>query len=185
VLARSLRDDLDVAIRKEAAWSLGKLKDEGAVPHLLAALTDTGEVRRLAAGALGELGENIRTPDLQERSLNALIDLLVDPYLPGDAEISVMGMAAFALGEIGDRQAVSALIKAVDSPSGHLRMLATRALGKIGDPAAVPALIACLEDTFSPGWSEERVCDIAAAGLSDINTAEAQAALERWSTRLE
>jgi HEAT repeat protein len=62
-----------------------------------------------------------------------------------------MGIAMFvggvwALGAIGDRQAVPPLIQALGDGNSDVRAAACRALGQIGDPQALPHLIQALED---------------------------------------
>ena len=55
--------------------------------------------------------------------------------------------AAGALGELGDRRAVPALIEALgDRYKDEAFRAATRALGDIGDREAVPALVRVLEE---------------------------------------
>lgn len=49
--------------------------------------------------------------------------------------------SASALGEIGDRAAVPALIDALYHDSEMFRDLAANAFAKIGDPSALPALV--------------------------------------------
>jgi hypothetical protein len=53
--------------------------------------------------------------------------------------------ARLQLEEIGPR-AVPVLLKALRSPSEHVRWEAAKALGKISDPRAAPALVTTLED---------------------------------------
>lgn len=52
--------------------------------------------------------------------------------------------AAEALGEVGDETAVEPLVRALQLPDVHLRVLVAHALGRIGDKAAVEPLIAAL-----------------------------------------
>jgi phycocyanobilin lyase alpha subunit len=53
--------------------------------------------------------------------------------------------AATALGKLGDRQAVSALIKCLQCPDYYVRESAAQALEMLGDTTASPALIKLLE----------------------------------------
>jgi len=57
------------------------------------------KVRRAAAGALGELGD--------QRTVNPLVKAL------GDCDVIVRSIAAEALGKLGDARAVEPLIKAL------------------------------------------------------------------------
>ena len=72
------------------------------------------------------------------------------PPLLDDADPSVVEMAAWALGERGERAAVPALPPWPRRASGHrdplCREAAVAALGAIGDPAACPRCSAALED---------------------------------------
>jgi hypothetical protein len=82
-----------------------------------------------AARALGRQGE----PALQP---------LLDALRNDDDEISAS--AAEALGYLGDKRAVDALIEALENP--EIRPFAVEALGRIGDPRAVPPLEALRDD---------------------------------------
>lgn len=53
--------------------------------------------------------------------------------------------AAKALGKLGDRQAVPALIKALDCEDYYVRESAAQALEQLQDPAAIPALLSKLD----------------------------------------
>ncbi len=53
--------------------------------------------------------------------------------------------AAEALGKLGDRAAVPALIQALQDESAYVKSYAASALGALGDPAAVPALTQMLQ----------------------------------------
>lgn len=56
----------DVFARVDAAFSLGKMRDRGAVPALIGALNDPEPmVRRSVIDALGEIGDNFATPHLK------------------------------------------------------------------------------------------------------------------------
>jgi HEAT repeats/PBS lyase HEAT-like repeat len=62
----------------------------------------------------------------------------------------VASSAAYALGEIRDKKAVPALIKALGNDRDHMRRIAAHALGKIGDRRAVMPLIDVLINTEQP-----------------------------------
>jgi len=55
--------------------------------------------------------------------------------------------AAEALGELGDRAAVPALILALTNKRQETRQASAEALGKLGDKKAVPALIRALKES--------------------------------------
>jgi HEAT repeat protein len=97
-LVSALQTDADPDTRMAAAHSLGLLGDHRAVDPLLAKLADRSEdpcVREFAAEALTGPGER--------RAVRALIAAL------GDPSVEVRFWAAFALGELGDPAALSAL----------------------------------------------------------------------------
>ena len=126
ILLSALRDG-DSRIRRSAAEALGALGDRQAVPALLSALHDEdGWTRITAAEALG-LGAD---PSLVRglRELNKRI----------------RRSAAEALGALGDRQAVPALLSALRDEDGGGGITAAQALGAIGDRQAVPALLGAL-----------------------------------------
>ena len=137
----ALGDPFD-AVRMSACVALGDLKAAEAVPALIELASgkippgkhsrlfvpeEVGEVRWMAAQALGRIGDR--------RAVEPLIQIL--PAAGGDLGLYV----AQALGELGDRRAVPALIEESrrrEEPG--LRGVA-EALGIIGDPQAVPALV--------------------------------------------
>lgn len=86
------------------------------------------EIRDLAVRGKGE-------------NVPALVELLTD------SDDRIRRAAAGALGEIGDRSAVPALLRLLsDRPHAETIREAARALVKIGDDAAIPDLIALLGD---------------------------------------
>jgi hypothetical protein len=65
----------------------------------------------------------------------------------GGADDVIRRNAAYALGRVGDRDAVEPLIAALVDPEIGVRREVARALGRIGDRDAVEPLIAALEDS--------------------------------------
>jgi HEAT repeat protein len=55
-------------------------------------------------------------------------------------DAGVRGMSAEALGYIGDRRAVRALVEALGDPAAEVRRWAAFACGELGDARALPAL---------------------------------------------
>ncbi len=88
-----------------------------------------------------------------------------------DTDSEIRFEAAEALGKLGDRIAVPALIEALKDKSGGVRFSAAEALGKLGDRTAVPALIETLKD------EKEDVCHLAAWALGKIGDSAAVPAL--------
>jgi HEAT repeat protein len=140
------------SVREAAAKALGEI-GAPAVPGLLAALGDAdADVRRMAAAALGEIGDAAAVPGL----LAAL----------RDANWYVSKAAEAALGEIGDAAAVPGLLAALGDADWYVRKAAAAALGQIGAPA-VPGLLAALRD------ADADVRRTAAAALRRIGDAAA------------
>jgi len=121
-LIQALKDE-DSVVRRIAAEALGKTGDKRAVERLIQALKDKDEywvVRERAAEVLDEMGWEPRDdtekvyylivkqewlPELGESAVEPLIQALKDKY----SEVGIR--AAEALGKIGDKRAVEAVIK--------------------------------------------------------------------------
>jgi len=88
--------------------------------------------------ALARLGAQATVPLLTA----AFDDVAEDPF--------VRGAAAFGLGVLGARQALPALINALDSPDEALQVGALGAIVRLNDPQAVPALTALLNSSTAP-----------------------------------
>jgi HEAT repeat protein len=130
--ARSGLHDADSSVRATALGALARLGALGD-DDLRASLADPAPaVRRRAC----ELAAG--------RPAVAITDLL------GDADPSVVEMAAWSAGERGQRTAVGVLTELASLSSGHrdplCREAAVAALGAIGDPAGLPAVLAALDD---------------------------------------
>lgn len=86
-----------------------------------------------------------RTPNVdkmkKQRDLPGLLDALLyhDAGDPGRGE-AVRAAAAQALGALGDKRAVEALVAALDEPSCKIKRAVASALGDLGDPRAFDAL---------------------------------------------
>lgn len=115
------------------AWSQGAPGDISGAVELLARGKDT-QVRMAAAKQLG--GSRNR------RALEPLVAALAD------ANRDVRWAAVEALGELGDRRAVPALIEYVKKPEAYRwgKRLVAGALAAIGDPSAVQPLLGLLDD---------------------------------------
>jgi HEAT repeat protein len=87
-----------------AAWALGTIGSEEAVPYLMQLLKHPASgLKGAAAWSLGNMGRKEAFP--------YLIQLLKDPDLP------VRGVAAKALGEIGGEEAIPYLLRLVHQPT--------------------------------------------------------------------
>jgi phycocyanobilin lyase alpha subunit len=77
----------------------------------------------------------------QPEAIAALVSALRDETdRAPDGGYPLRRNAARALGKLGDRQVVPALIHCLDCPDYYVRESAAQALGLLGDPQAIPAL---------------------------------------------
>ena len=163
--------DRDGAVKSAAAEALGKIGDPQAVPTLIKLFKDTSKIVRETAGtALMYIGapsvdallETLKDPHFvvrchgvralggmttdyqmgkvwvrEPRVVEALITMIKDP------DRAVREDATIALGNIGDPQAVDALIEAMKD--GTVKRHAIASLGMIGDPKAFPPVLAALK----------------------------------------
>ena len=163
--------DRDGAVKSAAAEALGKIGDPQAIPTLIKLFKDTSKIVRETAGtALMYIGapsvdallETLKDPHFvvrchgvralggmttdyqmgkvwvrESRVVNALITMLKDP------DRAVREDATIALGNIGDPEAVDALIEAMKD--GTVKRHAIASLGMIGDPRAFPPVLAALK----------------------------------------
>jgi HEAT repeat protein len=156
--------------RVEAAKALAEFADPASADALLEALEDpVDEVRWQAAGALAKIGDPRAVRPLLEVlqresdwGANRIADTLVafgstavpdlaryallsDPALSPDT--AHLPLVARVLGIIGDIRAEPAMLSALESEDGELRIRAAAALGTVGSLACVPALIRALRDS--------------------------------------
>ena len=115
-VVRKALEDRDELVQQAAAHSAGLWRDRAAVGQLIGLLKhDSIHVRRAAAEALGRCGDTKAVPAL----LNALV-------APSDR--ALQHSLTYALIEIADE---TALVKAVDSDSPHVRRAAIIALDQL------------------------------------------------------
>lgn len=147
----------------EAAHALAEIGDPASNALVLALSDPRPTVRRLAAKALGQIG-NVS-------SVEFLVDLLNDPNrgvrataaialgnyhhpmavqkiieLYPKSNAAVRTDLVYALSNINDILAVPFLIRQASDPSPTVRAAVMLALGKLGDARAIPALLKGLED---------------------------------------
>lgn len=126
VLHEALRDQ-DIDVRYNAIEALGFVRDQAAIPILLALITHPdSEIRERAIIALGDTHrEEVVKPVsrlLRER----------DPW--------VRRCAALALGKLEHTRAVKPLLIALSDPEPIVRQWAALSLARIGDPSVIPNL---------------------------------------------
>jgi HEAT repeat protein len=183
-LIPALQDE-DRDVRQAAVNALGKIGDPQVIPFLTRALQDEDtDVCQAAAEALGKIGDPQAIPALIQAFESWKIDLkkgsskqtssLEEILLQIKANWSVEVRQAIvkALGEIGDPQAVPALIDALKDEDWRVREAAVEALRKIGPPA-LPALIEMLKD------KREWVRQATVQALGEIGDSRATSALIR------
>lgn len=170
----------------------GRVRSPGAIQYLVHQLgSENPCIRRTAARMLGNstvpdarLATLLDDPSLRVREA-ALLALgsgertglrpRIERMLRGNDE-AVITMAAWALGEIEDRESVDPLLPLLGHSAPRVRMTAAWALGAIEDPRPVGRLVPLLRDP-DPGvrWA-------AACALGDIERPEAAEPLERRLT---
>jgi HEAT repeat protein len=198
-LMLTVLDDADWSRRRGAAWALGVLNDQAAVPGLILALEDNdGLVRREAAVSLGLLRDPAALPALLQglhdpelpvrRAMAAAIVNLGEAALPALQDRLAQSPAeqrtalADILGGLGSVNAVEPLIGLARDSDDGVRAAAVMALGKLAQPAAVPVLVERLADTVRPPNADEPICYLAAAALRAVGTPDALHALDAWRT---
>jgi len=107
-------------------------------------------------------------PSIEEQRLKKWIAVLNE----NDAEMSKI--AAEKLGEIGMKEAVPHLIKAMETRTMIVSAAAAHALGSIGDRAAVPNLIRLMQTHH-----DVTVQEAAARSLGELGGAESVRALKK------
>ncbi|HYO87483.1 MAG TPA: HEAT repeat domain-containing protein [Candidatus Limnocylindrales bacterium] len=198
-LMLTVLDDPEWSRRRGAAWALGVLNDQAAVPGLVLALTDEdGLVRREAAEALGVVRDPAALPALLDglsdsdlpvrRAVAAAIVNLGESALPALQERLAQAPAgqrtalADILGGLGAAESVAPLVGLAADAEPSVRAAAVTALGKLAHPDAVPILSECLTDTVQPLNVDEPICYLAAAALRAIGTPEALRVVDAWRT---
>ena len=163
--------DRDGAVKSAAAEALGKIGDAQAIPTLIKLFKDTSKIVRETAGtalmyigtpSIDALLETLKDPHFvvrchgvrslggmttdyqmgkvwvrESRVVEALINMIKDP------DRAVREDATIALGNIGDPQAVDALLEAMKD--GTVKRHAIDSLGMIGDPRAFQPVLDALK----------------------------------------
>jgi HEAT repeat protein len=122
--------DYDPEKRRHAASALGRMQDERAVSYLIELLKDSvPNVRFTAAAGLGQIGDPL--------AVSYLVKLLtsVDKHDTAPRRVVV-----WALGQIGDVHASSALLAILHDPADGAYYDAAIALGRMGDRRSIAPL---------------------------------------------
>jgi len=140
-----LLSDKEEFVRQQAAYALGLTRSRSAVAGLVERLTDKKDsVRGAAAVALGHIADPSAVTALAA-VLNPQAGLATSKKSQKSKREQnpfVLRSAARALGQIGNRAGVPALIGLLkdEKSEADVRREAASALGEIGDASAVPAL---------------------------------------------
>jgi HEAT repeat protein len=151
----ALLQDGDSGLRQEAARTLGSIGDAGALEPLLEVLKveDVAAVRRRVREAIETIGEitGVELPSLEQPRVETVDDVekartlghvrALVQALSEHRNFLVRQEAAWALGELGDERAVSALFAALDDDAVNVQNNAGDALVKIGGPEVIGGFI--------------------------------------------
>lgn len=163
MLANVLRSDTSAALRRVAAWGLANFANRDVAAEALAAAVTSdrdASVREMAAWALANAHRSSKVIDALSAALRR------------DANPKVRASAAWALGNLGDTDALDALVAALSDTSRGVRMRATWAIGNVGPKTAPGAIVNLLSD------SDAEVRQIAAWALFNIEDPETVPALD-------
>ncbi|HUY87554.1 MAG TPA: HEAT repeat domain-containing protein [Pirellulales bacterium] len=146
----AMLDDSDKAVQLAACASLGELKAKEGVEKLQALRTSAElQLKTAALDALKSIGELSEIDAVLEKfkgSAESSADFQAlakskDPRALRALIAALKGrqrtLAAYALADLGDRQAVEPLIEALERNRGKDRIPFVIALGKLGDPWAI------------------------------------------------
>ena len=132
----------DLQMKKQAALQLANLNDPRAVKALVGALESDDKISALAAVALVKQGRAQVSQPKENPVLKQLVEVMTSQHVTMDFR----ARAAWALGEIGDRRAISDLSGAAGTKDA-LGLEATRALEKLGAKSEGRAFDISAQDT--------------------------------------
>jgi beta-lactamase regulating signal transducer with metallopeptidase domain len=163
LLAKTLRTDTNLSVRRVAAWGLSEYADEQVAVEALAAAAENdadASVREMAVWALAEVQPGSpATPALMKA-------------VKQDQDPKVRATAVWALGSIGDDAAVETLASVLADSDPKLREVAAWAIGSCEPSRAPSALVNALSDRSrdvreSVAWALYTIEDPAAASAID------------------
>jgi len=143
---RSMLDDQDASVRREAVQAIGRIGDREALPRVSSLLSDDDAgVRGEAADAIKDLLTGLPAGSPEFRAgFEALAARATDP------DARVREEAADSIGDLGTEIATPILLRLLDDPEDDVRDEAITALGRSGDPSVVPHLRRLYEAGPSP-----------------------------------
>jgi HEAT repeat protein len=158
-LAAVLQSNADDGMRDAAVRALGEIGDESAIDALLATLEASGGPTEPMVEAVARVGDRKAVPalltllsdpsdEIRAAAAHALAELedpcALEPLLEllrNNRNSDVRESAALALGLIGDRSVVAALIEALHDTASSVRVEAAWALGHLRAAEAVDPLL--------------------------------------------
>jgi HEAT repeat protein len=191
LLAKVLRTDTSVVLRRVAAWGLHEYAEQPVVAEALAnALRHdaSASVREMAAWSLADCGSTSVAADALAAALRgdsneqvrataawalghsgsaAPVDALVAAL--GDANKAVRLRTAWALGAAELREAPSALVALLRDKDADTRTLAAWSLFRIKDPRTAPALEAALKTEADKDVQLAEIRAVAALGERSVD----------------
>ncbi|MBI5047829.1 MAG: HEAT repeat domain-containing protein [Deltaproteobacteria bacterium] len=180
-----LLNDKSRDVRNMAVHSLGLIRDQDAIPHIIASIkravgSHEDISLRIAKSSLICYGEviipflipELKNPIWQVRAvaveilgetantamIQSITDMLKDP------EPDIRAKAAKVLGKIGDSSSVQPLLQIIEDPVWIIRLHAVRALGLIGNTDAIEKLKGRLMDS---NWQVRRAAAEAISVMGD------------------
>ncbi len=151
-LLNLLEKDSSILIRKESAYSLGRIGFEGSIPKLKESMTDfSAEVRAAIVSALQQIASREGVPIL----LSATQDI--------DNRVRERAIEALSIAP-NDTEVIETLIKCLEDIDTHVQYTAALTLGKVKAVRAAPKIITLLNQENS----EVRAC--AAYSLGSIRS---------------
>lgn len=180
-----LLNDKSRDVRNMAVHSLGLIRDQGAIPHLIESIKRTVESHedislRIAKSSLICYGKAVvpfLIPELKnpiwrvraiavdilgETANTAIIQPIAD--MLKDPEPDIRAKAAKALGKMRDSSVVQPLLQIIEDPVWTIRLHAVRALGLIGNTEAIENLKGRLMDS---NWQVRRAAAEALAAMGE------------------
>ena len=169
VQINALRNDADPAVRRYAAYLIGKARTPEAIVSLIEALGDKDKsVREQAMLALVATGK---------ATVGPLTDAMKDP------KWETRYRAAEALGKLADEKAVKPLLRGLQDNRDHVRYMAAKGLAVVGDSDAVDPLIILLKDE-NPFVRTMTTRALAALGGKKVQAAIRAALLDETDERV-